>query len=148
MVSCVKRVLLIALMLLAAPSAFAGQDPGSDPSSAAKVRIGPLALTPTVALTNAGVDNNVFNDPNDASPKSDFTMTIEPKTDLWLHVGRSLVSGSVVEDLVYYQKYANQRSANSTYKVGINVPLTRILFNGNLAYANTKDRPGFEIDAR
>ena len=37
---------------------------------------------------------NVFNDPSDASPKSDFTMTIEPKTDIWLHVGRSLVTGS------------------------------------------------------
>ena len=51
----------------------------TDPSSQAKVRLGPLALSPAIALTNAGVDDNVFNDPSDASPKSDFTMTVEPQ---------------------------------------------------------------------
>ena len=142
-----REFLLIALLSLAATSAFARQDP-TDPSSQAKVRIGPLALSPAIALTNAGVDNNVFNDPNDASPKSDFTMTVEPKVDTWLHLGRSLVIGNVTEDLVYYNKYASQRSANSLVKVGLLVPLTRITLKGNVGYINTKDRPGFEIDAR
>jgi hypothetical protein len=147
-VSCVKReFLLIALLSLAATSAFARQDP-TDPSSQAKVRIGPLALSPAISLTNAGVDNNVFLDPNQAAPKSDFTMTVEPKIDLWLHIGRSMVTGNVTEDLVYYQKYATERSANSFYKVGLLVPLTRIILNGNVGYLSAQDRPGFEIDAR
>jgi len=120
----------------------------TDPSSQARVRIGPLALSPAISLTNAGVDNNVFNEPNDLLPKSDFTMTVQPKTDLWLHLGRSLLSGNITEDLVYYNKYANQRSANSSLKVGLLVPLTRIAFKGNAGFISTKDRPGFEIDAR
>ena len=140
-----RDVLLFVLLSLAAAPAFA-QD--ADPSEQAKVRIGPLALTPTLSLTNAGIDNNVFNDPKDASPKSDFTMTLEPKTDFWLHLGRSMVIGNVTEDLIYYNKYANQRSANSASKIGLNVPLTHILFNGNVGYISAKDRPGFEIDAR
>jgi hypothetical protein len=49
---------------------------------------------------------------------------------------------------VYYRTYANQRSANSSYKVGLLVPLNRLTFNGSAGYLNTNDRPGFEIDAR
>src|ERR1039458_3542070 len=133
-----REFLLIALLSLAATSAFARQDP-TDPSSQAKVRIGPLALSPAISLTNAGVDNNVFNDPNDASPKSDFTMTVEPKVDTWLHLGRSLVIGNVTEDLVYYNKYASQRSANSLVKVGLLVPLTRITLKGNRSEEHTSE---------
>jgi hypothetical protein len=119
-----------------------------EPWSQARVHIGPLALSPAISLTNAGIDTNVFNEPSDAGPKRDFTMTVQPKTDVWLRVGRSLVSGNATEDLVYYDKYANQRSANSSYKVGLLVPLTRLSFNGAVSYLRTKERPGFEIDAR
>jgi hypothetical protein len=144
---CVTRKLfLMALLSLAAARASA-QNP-ADPSSQARVRIGPLALSPAISLTNAGVDNNVFNEPNQAALKSDFTLTLQPKTDLWLHIGRSMVIGNITEDLVYYNKYANQRSANSSFKVGLLVPLTRIRLDGNVGYLSTKERPGFEIDAR
>ena len=147
MVSCVKQtVFLTAALSMLAPRAFAQGAP--DPAASARVHIGPLAMTPTLALTNAGIDKNVFNEPKQASPKSDFTMTVEPKTELWLHVGRSVVSGSVTEDLVYYKKYTNQRSANSSFKVGLLVPLTRLTLRANAAYLNTRDRPGFEIDLR
>jgi hypothetical protein len=54
----------------------------------------------------------------------------------------------VIEDLVYYQTYANQRSANGSYKVGLLMPLTRLTLNGNASYLSTNERPGFEIDAR
>ena len=48
------------------------------------VLIGPIELYPTLALTNFGVDSNVFNEPNQDGPKRDFTMTITPATDLRL----------------------------------------------------------------
>ena len=147
MVICAKPTVFLAAALSMLAARASAQGP-PDPAASARVHIGPLAMSPTLALTNAGIDSNVFNEPNQASPKSDFTMTVEPKTELWLHVGRSLVSGAVTEDLVYYQKYTNQRSANSSFKVGLLVPLTRLAFRANAAYLNTKDRPGFEIDAR
>lgn len=140
------KTFLAAALLLGMPARALAQ--ASDPSADARIRTGPLALSPSLSLTNAGVDNNVFNEPNQAAPKQDFTMTVEPKIDLWLHFGRSLVSGNVTEDLVYYKKYANQRSVNSSYKAGLLVPLTRLTLNGSVRYLNTRDRPGFEIDAR
>src|SRR5213593_4931260 len=105
-----RKFFLIAMLSIIAPPALAQTT--QDPWSQARVHIGPLALTPAISLTNVGIDTNVFNESADAPPKRDFTMTVQPKTDAWLHVGRSLVSGNVTEDLVYYNTYVSERSVN------------------------------------
>ena len=140
-----RRAFLTAALIYTASRAFA-QD--LDPVATARMHFGRLALTPTIGLTNVGVDANVFNDPKDASPKRDFTLTLEPKVDLWMHFGRSLVSGTVTNDLVYYKTYSTERSVNGFYRAGALVPLNRLTLNGNVTYLDTRDRPGFEIDAR
>jgi len=132
------------LISIAAP-AFA-QTP--DPTATARIHFGALALTPRVSLTNAGIDTNVFNDPTDGSPKSDFTATLQPKVDLWMHVGTALLSGTVIEDLVYYKTYGSERAVNGSYRIGLRVPRNRLALAGNVSYLDTRDRPGFEIDAR
>ena len=144
-----KRLLIaLSLCLLAAPGAFAqGTFTEPDPSQI-KMRIGALWLNPTIDLTNLGVDTNVFDEPDDQSPKRDFTATIVPKTDLWLRMGRTWLFGTVGEEIVWYQKYASERSANTNYKLGWHVPLNRLTFNVGGSYVTTRDRPGFEIDAR
>ena len=138
----------MAVLALALPTTSPAFAQTGDPSSQARIRIGPLALSPSISLTNAGVDNNVFNVSKDAAPKRDFTLTVTPRTDVWLHLGRSLVTGNVTEDLVYYNKYASERTANNAYKVGLIAPLTRFAFTGGVSYQSARDRPGFEIDAR
>ncbi len=140
-------ILLLLSFVLVVPRAFA-QDTNTDPDAQAKVRMGPFSMSPTLALTNMGIDNNVFNDPDQASPKQDFTMTVTPATDMWLRMGRTWITGNIHEDLVYYKEYANQRSANSSYKGGWLVPLNRLVLNANATYLNTRERPGFEIDLR
>jgi hypothetical protein len=140
--------LIFLLVLSLAPvGAFAQSEPGAPPPTV-RMRIGPLFINPTLALTNAGVDDNVFNEADSASPKKDFTVTVTPATDLWLRFGRSWIDANIREDIVYYQKYANQRSANSSYKVNWLIPLNRLTLNPGAAYLNTRDRPGFEIDLR
>jgi hypothetical protein len=146
----VCTLLLIAgLCLCAAPRATAQTPAAGEPDPAAvRVRIGPLLLNPTIALTNLGVDNNVFNEPTDEHPKQDFTFTLDPKTDIWLRVGRTWITGLVDEQLVWYQKYASERSANSKYQAGWFVPLNRLSFRTSASYVRTRERPGFEIDER
>jgi hypothetical protein len=117
-------------------------------ASAARVRIGPFALNPTLALTDAGVDDNVFNNSDAEHPRKDFTMTLSPATAFWLHLGRTWVTGTVTEDLVYYQTYADERSANTRYDVRLVRPFNRVKFELGSDYRNTRERPGFEIDAR
>ena len=113
-----------------------------------RVKLGPLYMNPTLALTNAGVDTNVFNDADNAHPQSDFTVTISPHTDLWMRLARTWVQGVINEDIVWYQKFADQRSANNDYKVNWIVPLTRVAFSVGGDWLSAKERPGFEIDLR
>ncbi len=148
-----SRLLLLLLMALlsAAPNAQAQipetPDEGPDPDHV-RVRIGALWLNPTIALSNVGVDTNVFNEPSDQNPKRDFTATVTPAADLWLRMGRSWLSGNVKESFVWYQKQASERSANNSYTVGWRMPTDRVLLAATATFLQTRDRPGFEIDAR
>ncbi len=99
-------------------------------------------------LTNAGIDNNVFNETDSAGPKRDFTMTVAPAANLWLRLGPSWLRGNIKEDLVYFQTYSSQNSANTSFSMDWVMPFNRLTLNPGLAYLNTNDRPGFEIDAR
>jgi hypothetical protein len=142
--------LVATLLSIVAGRALAQSAPNpSEKSAHARIRIGPLALDPTLALTNAGVDTNVFNQPDALGPKRDFTITVTPVTDLWLRLGRSWLTGALREDLVYYNTYVSERSVNHYDKVGLLLPLNRLTLTAGIDYVSVRDRPGgFEIDAR
>jgi hypothetical protein len=137
------------LVLLAAPAGLAQTpgDGGPDPA-AVRVRIGPFWLNPTISMPNMGIDTNVFHDPPNVPQKRDFTITLSPRTDLWLRMGRTWLSGSINEDLVWYQTYSTERSNSESYIVGWKAPLNRLLLTSSAAWVNTRARPGFEIDTR
>src|SRR5262249_17536915 len=105
-------------------------------------------LNPTIALTNAGIDTNVFNQSDSQNPKRDFTFTITPQTDVWLRMGRSWLGGGVREDLLWYQTYDSERATNVGYTFGWLAPLTRASFAAEANLLDTRDRAGYEIDAR
>jgi hypothetical protein len=90
----------------------------------------------------------VFNDPLTVTPKKDFTVNLSPKAELWLRMGRTWLSGSVAEEILWYQKYTSERSVNSTYSIGWKAPLNRLVLTTSATLLNTKSRPGFEIDER
>ena len=138
---------LLALIRVTPAAAQGAADGGPDPAKV-RVRIGPLYLNPTISLTNLGIDRNVFNEAEDQNPKRDFTLTVVPRTDLWLRMGRTWFTGAIDEQIVWYQKYTTERAANTTYSLGWKVPLNRLTANVGASYANVRDRPGFEIDAR
>jgi hypothetical protein len=142
----VVTALAVALTLLPRPATAQNVDE-PDPARV-RIRLGPLWMNPTVAMTNIGVDNNVFNQPDEDGPKSDFTFTLTPSVDLWLRVGPTWVAGKIIEDLNWYQTYASERNASTGYSVGWRVPLARLGFKVDAALRNARDRPGFEIDAR
>ena len=139
----------LSLALLTAPASFAQTtgDGGPDPSRV-RVRIGPLWMNPTISMPNIGIDTNVFRDPPNLTPKRDFTVTVSPKTELWLRMGRTWLSGLIAEDVIWYQKYTTERSANSTYMIGWKAPLNRLVLTTSATWLSTRERPGFEIDVR
>ena len=130
------------------PAAVAAQSDGAPDPAKVRVRIGALWMNPSIGLTNLGVDDNVFNESEDQQPKSDFTLTFTPRTDLWVRMGRSWLSGTIDEQLVWYQKYSSERSTNTRFLVGWRMPANVFNINLGASYANTKERPGYEIDLR
>ena len=113
-----------------------------------RVRIGPLWLNPRVVLSNLGVDTNVFDVPDSRGPQKDFTATVTPTTDIWMRIGPSWLQVNVREDVVWYQKLESERSANNAYDVTWRATMGRLLVTLNPKYVATRERPGYEIDAR
>ena len=137
-----------AIALLGGAPAFAQTvDGGPDPNTV-KVRLGPLMMTPTISVSNIGIDHNVFNDPPSKVPRQDFTVTVTPLSDFWLHLGPTWVTASLNEQINWYQKYASERTANNAYKLGWIVPGAHISFKIDGSYISARERPGFEIDTR
>lgn len=112
------------------------------------VKLGPVYLNPELALTNAGVDTNVFNVPDTQSPQKDFTATVEPKTAIWLPFGRTWINSNITEDIVWFKKFSSERYVSSIYNVNWLIPLSRISLQLGAERVQTRDRPGFEIDTR
>jgi hypothetical protein len=99
----------LACLLLAVTAARASaQTEEADPADSARFRVGALRFTPSITLTNLGVDTNVFNDAN--NPQRDTTAAIGPAVNLWLKAGRSRLSGKVSGQYLYFNNYDSQRS--------------------------------------
>jgi Putative beta-barrel porin 2 len=143
----IATALAVASLVLVSAPVAAQRSAEPDPATV-RIRLGPLWVKPTVALTNIGIDNNVFNQPDDLNPKSDFTFTATPAADLWLRMGRTWLVGRIAEDFNWYQTYASERNASTAYSIGWHIPLARLGFKVDAGRRNARDRPGFEIDAR
>jgi hypothetical protein len=118
----------------------------SDPIESMPIHLGPLGLTPTIAITNFGIDTNVFNDPVD--PKSDFTFTATPTMTGRLRSGRLLVGGALSTGLVYYQQFDDERSIDYSTKSRIDLDLGWFRPFGRADRLDTRDRLSLELDLR
>ena len=125
---------------------LAQADPNAPDASKIKVRFGPLMLNPVVTFRDIGIDENVFNDPT--SPKRDFSMTISPRTELFLRLGPSWLNGSLSEDIVWFREYTAERQVNNTRGVGWKLPAGRFTTNVQTSRTHTRERYGYEIDER
>jgi Putative beta-barrel porin 2 len=144
------RVAALLAAIAALPAAARAQEDSSAIDTvrgARHVHAGPFYFTPALVLKELGVDSNVFNDPE--RPLTDFTATLTPRTTLWVPIAhRALVTTDVAADLVYYAKYASERSVNPQGTVGVESYLGRITVFANGDYSNSRQRNTYEIDAR
>jgi hypothetical protein len=132
----------LALTLLVTVPA-AAQAPADEQSP---VQIGPVGVRPRVAITNFGVDSNVFNDARD--PKQDFTFTASPNVELVVRPGRLRVLSTVGTDFVYYQKYSRERSVNRSVSARAELDLAIVKPFVSIAATHTSARPNSEVDIR
>lgn len=117
-----------------------------DPVETARIQWGPLGLTPSGALTNVGVDTNVFNEVD--NPQRDFTLTVSPQVAGWFRAGRSMTAFTARTDLVYFRRFASERSVDGAFEGRFEYPMIRLRPWVEAAVANGKQRIGYEIDLR
>jgi hypothetical protein len=136
----------LALLSIAVPRASAqGLGTAPDPSEAA-LSLGPVGLTPRLAIQDLGVDSNVFYAPD--HPTRDVVAVIAPAVDASMRIGRSILSGTTTLQYAWFQKTASQRSINLSQTARLDVPLTRIAPYVQGAYLHTRQRPNLDIDER
>jgi hypothetical protein len=144
------RLAVVVLFVCTASVGFAQQKTETtettDPSETARFHWGPLSFTPGIALTNIGIDSNVFNTVEDQ--RQDTTAAIGPEVNFWTHLQRGRVSGKTSGQYLYFKTYDNQRGWNTSNDLQFDLPLARIKPFISGSYVNTRDRPGYEIDSR
>lgn len=121
--------------------------PTVNPRESARIRLGPLYMTPALPLVGIGVDTNVFNSSLD--PRSDVTATANPSLDLWVPMARrALISTSFSADLVYFKEFSSQRSVNPSVNVRGELFSRFVTLFAGRGYSRSKQRSNLEIDTR
>jgi hypothetical protein len=131
---------------LLAPRAGHAQTATDDPLGTAMIRIGPVGINPSIAFRNMGVDDNVFNDPE--QPKSDFTFTVTPKAEVLFRPRRLHLAYTTATDYVYYHAYASERGTNQSSQVRAEFDLGRLQPYAAAGGASTRERYNQEVDSR
>jgi hypothetical protein len=138
--------LCVALLGLAA--AARAQDIYQDPSEQARYHFGVIRFTPYIAITDLGVDTNVYNETDAANPKHDTTATFGPGVNYWFKLGRAHVAAKSDLTYTWFQEFSDQRSLNTANQATVTVPLSRIVPFIDGKYDEGRRRVSFEIDSR
>jgi hypothetical protein len=127
-------------------AALAQQTAPEQPLPPGTLVFGPVTLTPSLAIKDAGVDDNVFNDPVD--PKSDFTFTIVPRANVGFRARRLRLTYQTTADYVYYNTYDSERGTNVSSDARADLDLGRLRPYVSIAGINTRNRLNSEVDTR
>jgi hypothetical protein len=107
--------------------------------------IGGFELRPRL-LVLMGVDNNVFNEPENA--KRDFAIGVHPDLEVTVKPGPVKVVSLLVSDFLWYKDHESERIANRSASVNVDANLRAFRPFASFSIADTSARPSPEIDAR
>ena len=110
------------------------------------ITLGPVRISPSIVLKDAGVDSNVFNDPVD--PKHDFTFTLTPAATITFRIRRLRLGYVAATDYVYYHTYTTERGLNTSSSARMDLDLGVLKPYATVQGLNSRARPSAEIDVR
>jgi hypothetical protein len=137
---------LVLLSFAIAPGVVSAQQGEPEQLPPGTIVYGPLTLTPSLAIKDLGIDDNVFNEAVD--PKSDFAFTLTPRASVGLRARRVRLTYVSAVDYVYYDTYVSERGTNVNSEVRVDLDLGRLRPFASLAGTNTRSRLNTEVDAR
>lgn len=140
-----SRITTIVLLLPLTKAASAQGTRPADDEPEARTRV--LSVTPSIRIIDMGLDTNVFNEAGRRDP--DYTTTVVPRLDVEIETSRFDLRVSGTTGLVYYQKYASEHAVNPRAELESERRFgSHLALYGEGAYGYSKERSGFEVDAR
>ena len=103
-------------------------------------------MFPSINLHDIGFDSNIFNEA--PQQRDDFTFTVTPRVQTALRLGAARLAAVSSGDFVYYQTYKDQQSVNGMFDGRLELVSERLRPYVSAGRLRTRDRTGFEIDAR
>lgn len=110
------------------------------------IHAGPLGIRPSLSITSAGTDSNVFNAAEE--PHDDITATIVPRVVARLRARRLLVSYGSATDFVYYKEFKDEQSVNFSSDLRLDAHLGHLEPYISGGWVSTKERLNAELDVR
>jgi hypothetical protein len=108
---------------------------------------GPFRIQPSLVISNAGIDSNVFYAPSD--PIKDFTITAGPAATIYIPIHRKLVlSAYGSPQYVWYSKTERERTWNYYFNGAAQLSLRNVFFSLEGKYSDARERWNTEIDIR
>ena len=110
------------------------------------IHAGPLGLRPSLSITSAGRDSNVFNTAD--NPQDDFTATIIPRIVARVRAGRLMFSYGAASDFVYFNEFKDEESVNFGSDFRLDGNFGHLQPYVSTGFVSTSDRMNAELDAR
>jgi hypothetical protein len=144
----IGRLTAATFVLTLAASAAGAQPPPppAEPSTPARVEVGPLSLRPALILRDVGFDSNVFNTPEGGD--GDFTATFGAKVDVGVRSSRIQGTYSSFYEYIYFQTFRSERGANRGTDGRVDFLLGRVKPYLTAGLSHSHERPSAEIDTR
>jgi hypothetical protein len=134
------RGLGAAFCLLVTVASARAQTPTEDTPPA------PLVWRPSLALTGAGYDSNVFN--VDAEPRGDFfAVGAAGLAPIW-QPGIFKLSADTTVSYTYFQRFVQERGVDATLAGHVELPVAMARLRADAGYMNVRQRLNFEVDQR
>lgn len=112
------------------------------------LNLGRVKVAPGITVQQLGWDDNIFDEPETASPKHDYVAEIQPDISVFSLLRFVRISAYAGSGISYYQKFEDERSIGYDGRARVDVLLSRI--RPFFGYGETKKRgrPNGEIDVR
>lgn len=150
-------VVLICMGLLWPESAAAQSIVGSGPLTSALPEVEPtvgilsfgrVRFAPGLTVREIGWDSNVFDEPEEDSPKEDWVAAVQPDVSAFTQLRFVRISAYAGSELTYYRTYDSERSVGHAARARADFLLSRIRPFVGAGETETRTRPNGEIDTR
>ncbi|MBE3145226.1 MAG: outer membrane beta-barrel protein [Planctomycetes bacterium] len=147
-----RRVPAVAIVLLvtAAGILFAETWKGQELERkwhAAAWKFGPFRIQPSLVISNAGVDSNLYYSADE--PIKDFTITAGPAATVYVPIHRRFVLSLYGSpQYIWYSKTDRERTWNYYFNGAAQLSLKNVFFSLEGTYSDARERWNTEIDIR